>query len=159
MDMASISAAITSAKALTDILKAAASVAIDTKVLTRINDAQVQVSELLAALLDAQGELFKLQNETQDLRRQIQLQEDWEKRKAGYQLQQTAGGAVVYASVSTSLAHYACPRCLEKREIQILQSLGDSSTVRCPNCEKFYQINPPPPVKQPGRPKYNFGGF
>src|SRR5437016_7400811 len=94
---------------------------VDTEALYRINAAQTQVSNLLGALLETQGDLFKLVDENRELRRQIQTQEDWEKKKAGYQLQQTAGGAVVYASVSTSPAHYACPGCIEKREIQILQ--------------------------------------
>jgi hypothetical protein len=136
MDMASISAAIGSARALTDILKAAASVAIDTKALSRINEAQTQVSNLLGALLETQGDLFKLQSENQELRRQIQTQEDWEKKKASYQLQETAGGAFVYVSISDSPKHYLCPRCFEKREIQLLQRAG--SGLECPNCNKFY---------------------
>jgi hypothetical protein len=143
MDITSISAAIASGKALKDIIQGLIGLKVDTEVLYRINEAQTQVSNLLGALLETQGDLFKLVDENRELRRQIQTQEDWEKKKAGYQLQQTLGGAVVYASASTSPAHYACPRCMEKREIQILQrSVGESGLFGCRGCDKDYPVEP-----------------
>jgi hypothetical protein len=147
MDFASIGAAIASGKALKDIIQGLVGLKVDTEVLYRINEAQTQVSNLLGALLEAQGDLFKLLNENQELRRQIQTHEDWEKRKGGYQLQQTAGGALVYASLSTSPAHYLCPHCFEKRDIQILQDLHvPTGAFGCPGCKEKYPVKRPTPI-------------
>jgi len=144
MDVPSIGAAIASGKALKDIIQGLVGLKVDTKALSQINEAQNQVSNLLGALLETQGDLFKLQHENQELRRQIQTQEDWEKKKSGYQLQETQGGAVVYTSLSTSPKHHACPRCIEKHEIQILQDLHVSTgAFVCPGCKEKY------PVKRP----------
>ncbi len=146
MDITSISAAIASGKALKDIIQGLIGLKVDTEVLYRINEAQTQVSNLLSALLETQGNLFTLLNETQDLRRHIQIQEAWDKRKACYRLTETDGGAVVYVSVAydheNEPEHYACPRCMEKCAIQILQVMGDknSGLFECPDCRKTYAI-------------------
>lgn len=144
MDVTSIAAAISSGKALKNIIQGLVGLKVDTEVLYRINEAQGQVSNLLSALLETQGDLLKLVEENQELRRQIQAQEDWEKRKAGYQIQKTEGGAFVYTSVSVSPAHYVCPRCIEKREIQILQRdvENESGLFGCPGCNKVYAAKP-----------------
>ena len=147
MDIVSINAAIASGKALKDIIQGLIGLKVDNEVLYRITQAQAQVSHLLGAPLETQGDLFKLQNENQNLRRQIETQEDWEKRKADYQLEQTAGGATVCASASDSPKHYTCPRCMVKREIQILQDLrGVSGEFECPGCKTRYPINPSKPM-------------
>src|SRR5207249_1521685 len=86
MDIPSIGAAIASGKALKNIIQGLIGLKVDTEALYRINAAQTQVSNLLGALLETQGDLFKLVDENRELRRQIQSQEDWEKKKAGYQL-------------------------------------------------------------------------
>ena len=143
MDITSINAAIASGQALKGIIQGLIGLKVDTEVLYRINEAQTQVSNLLSALLETRGDLFTLQNENQELRRQIKTQEDWETRKRGYILKRTAGGAVVYASLSPSPAHYACPRCIEKREIQILQRrTSESDLLECPGCNKVYPAEP-----------------
>lgn len=141
MDVPSIGAAIASVKALKDILQSAATLTIDSAIVDRINEARHRVADALSALLDAQEERIRLLNENQELLGQIRSHEDWEKKKAGYQLQQTAGGAVVYASVATSPTHYACPSCIERHEIQILQDIGGSS-FECPGCKVYYSIKP-----------------
>jgi hypothetical protein len=163
MDIPSIAAAISSGKALKDIIQGLIGLKVDTEVLYRINEAQTQVSNLLSALLETQGDLFTLLNETQDLRRQIQIQEAWDKRKACYRITETHGGAVVYESVAYDYEnepkHYACPRCIEKRTVQILQVMGDrdSGLFECPDCKKTYRINPHPPRPDlPKTPGYNF---
>ena len=146
MDIPSIGAAIASVKALKDILQSVVNLKIDSDTLSRINEAQHQVANLLGALLDTQGDLFALQNETQDLRRQIQIQEAWDKRKARYRITETDGGAVVYECVAYDYEnepkHYACPRCIEKLTIQILQVMEDrdSGLFECPDCKKTYPI-------------------
>jgi hypothetical protein len=149
MDISAISAAITSGKALKDIIHSVASLAIDSAITDRINEAQHQVSNLLGALLETQAELFKLQDENQKLRGELKSKQDWEKAKANYQLQKTLGGAVVYGSISNTPLHYACPQCMEKHEIQILQDRRVmSGSFECPGCKSLYPVSPEAPVQE-----------
>jgi hypothetical protein len=68
MDIASLNVAIASGKAIKDIIQSLVGLKVDTEALSRINDAQTQVSNLLGALLETQGDLFKLLNENQEAR-------------------------------------------------------------------------------------------
>ena len=55
---------------------------------------------------------------------------------------ETPGGAVVYG-FDGSPKHYACPSCINKKELQILQ---DDKTYTgeftCPGCNKSFPVNP-----------------
>jgi hypothetical protein len=149
MDIPSVTAAIASGKALKDILQSVVNLKIDTETLGRINDAQRQVSDLLTALLDTQGDLFKLQNENQELRQKIQIHEDWETTKAKYRMVSTIGGAIVYESIGDAPKHYACPVCFGKKTILPLQTT-DGGYYDCPSCQKtIYKVKEPQPRPPP----------
>lgn len=143
--MASISAAIGSAKALKDILQAVTELKIDTKVLDRIHDAQRQVTDVLGALLETQGEFFKLQIEAQGLREQLKTHEDWEKIEAQYRMVKTDGGATLYESVENSPKHYICPGCYAKR-IKIPLQDTNGYYFACPVCKASYKVKTLPPM-------------
>jgi hypothetical protein len=150
MDYVSISSAIASGKALAQILKTIASVKLDTETVVRVNEAQHRVSDLLTALLDTQGDLFKLQNENQELRGQLKTQEDWETTKAKYRLVSTGGGATVYEFIEGSAKYYACPVCFSKKTVSPLQTT-DGGYYNCPSCKgSEYKVKDPaprPPIK------------
>jgi hypothetical protein len=86
-----------------------------------INEALMKVSSVQDSLFEAQSELFRLNEENQKLRQQIREQEDWKVKEAEYKLTETAGGAVVSVSISGSPQHFACPSCMSKRNIGVLQ--------------------------------------
>src|SRR6266849_5835849 len=93
-------------------------------------------------LYDLREELFRLQSENQDLRQQLKAQKDWQTQKSQYQLEKTAGGAMVYAFTGTP-QHYACPSCFAKEVIQILQDRRVMAGVfDCPGCKADYPVNP-----------------
>lgn len=81
MDMAIISGAIATAKALRELLQAATNLKIDTEALGRINAALNEVSSIQEKLFETREQLFELQKENDELRRQIQSNEDWETQK------------------------------------------------------------------------------
>jgi hypothetical protein len=60
--------------------------------------------------------MFRLQAENEQLRQQLKAKEDWENQKSQYQLEQTAGGAVVWVFTGAP-KHYACPSCFSKATI------------------------------------------
>jgi hypothetical protein len=156
MDLSSISAALASAKLIKDTVQGLTHLKIESSSLARINDALNQANELLGSLFEAREELFRLQKENHELEKKVQAHDDWKARLAEYTKEETEGGAVVYESISNSPKHYACPRCVEKREIHMLQKAGNSGSFECPNCQKIYLINPRPPIKPPRTPGYNF---
>jgi hypothetical protein len=85
--------------------------------------------------------LFRLQSENEQLRGELKAQQDWQVEKAKYQLQQTVGGAVVYAYSGTP-KHFACPSCFTKGAIQILQDRKVvSGAFECPGCKTLYPVH------------------
>ena len=68
MDMSIIATAMTNAKALKELLQAAAGLKIDNQILGRINDALNEVSAIQEKLFEAREQLFDLQKENNELR-------------------------------------------------------------------------------------------
>ncbi|MGH7773745.1 MAG: hypothetical protein ACREQA_16085 [Candidatus Binatia bacterium] len=99
--------------------------------------------------------LFRLQEENEKLRQQLKAHEDWEAQKACYKLEETAGGAVVYASTQRDVPkHYACPSCYTKATVQILQDRGVVSGVfDCPGCKAMYYVKARQSIKVERFPK------
>lgn len=148
MDLTAISAAYNGLKVAKDIFAELSNLKIETRSLEKINEAVKRVGEAQDALFQLREELFRLQEENNNLKRAIGETEAWKSRVAGYDLVQTPGGAVVYKS-KEGTDHYACPSCIEKKEIQILQDRRTmSGDFECPGCGKAFPVNPrkkPPP--------------
>lgn len=99
-----------------------------------------QLGKAQDSLFALREELLALQNENSKLRATINEQNDWAEKKRGYELTETAGGAVVLRDAGPP-EHYACPSCVNKREIQILQDLHNmSGQFMCPGCKVPFPI-------------------
>jgi rubredoxin len=97
----------------------------------------------------------KVGSENDQLRQQLKDQENWESQKSQYRLENTERGAVVYVFTGTP-KHYACPSCIAKQTVHILQDERlNAGTFECPNCKYVYPINP----RQHSRTKFSEGGL
>jgi len=151
MDMATISAAYTGIK----IVKESISVILESKIESaakeKINDALDKLGAVQDTLFYLREELAKLQAENAELKEKLSDKEAWDANFAKYQLEKTQGGAVVY-SYKGDPKHYACPSCVSKREIHILQDRRVmSGDFDCPRCGKSFPVNPMTKSKMPYR--------
>lgn len=114
----------------------------DEKAKEKVAEALDRLGSVQDLLFSLREELSRLQGENAELKDKLRTYENWTDRAAPYALHETAGGAVVYKSEGPP-QHFACPRCYEKREIQILQNRRTASgTFECPCCQADYPINP-----------------
>ena len=146
VDLASISSAYTGLKFIKDSLEVFHGYKVENLSQDQINKALKEVGVVQDTLFHIREELFRLQTENEQLRQQLNAQEEWEKQKSQYQLKKTEGGAVVYVFTQTSDGtpeYYACPSCYTQKTIQILQDKRDmSGTFVCPSCKAPYLIEP-----------------
>lgn len=136
---AEITAAITSARALTELLKSAQS-------LTNYNELVAAVSNVNAKLIDAQGIALAsqekqavLSDRVRDLEAKVAQAEDWKSQIERYELVQFPTGALAYApkgGVQHGQApHYLCAACVDKRTNSILQPVGREFFLYCHGCK------------------------
>ena len=136
---AEISAALQSARALSDLLKSAQS-------LTNYNELVAAVSNVNAKLIDAQGvalsgqeKQFSLSERVRELENRIAESEDWKRKVDRYELKNFPTGALAYALKGAvqagETAHYLCAACMDKRAISILQPVGRSYFLYCHGCK------------------------
>jgi hypothetical protein len=144
MDIATITGGIAAAKGAIDLIKNGkdlVSKSENSDAIHKINEAEKNVSTALQAIYDLQTELFRLQDENRQLKDKLKEGNDWQARINNYALEQTPGGATVYASTGDQAKHYICPSCTEKKEIHILQDrhvyTGDYI---CPSCKATYPV-------------------
>jgi hypothetical protein len=149
MDYAAITSAIASGRAIFQLTKAFTDLKVDTKILTRMNEIEHKVSDLLDDLFQTREDLFKLQKEKEDALDQLKNMQDWEATKAKYRMVSTVGGATVYESVESSPKHYACPVCFTRKNISPLQTT-DGGYYNCPSCKGTeYKVREPAPRPHP----------
>lgn len=142
MDLGTLSVAYQGLKAAKDTISGLTHLKIEIDTLSKINDAAKQVGEAQDILFQMREELFRLQDENRDLKERIDEKEKWHSKVGNYALTKTDGGAIVYQTTDGSVHHYACPSCLEKKEIQILQDQRFSSGLFiCPGCGKTFPVN------------------
>ena len=142
IDPASIATAYSGLVAVKDIFQGLAGLKIDVDSLAKIHDAQLKLGSVQDTLFQLREELFTLQNEKQELTRQLDVQNAWKNQLSEYSLFAAPGGATVYVS-SAEPVHYICPSCINKKEIHILQdSRTTSGKYRCTGCEQEYPIKP-----------------
>ena len=142
MDIGAISGAYTGIKVVKDSISGLLSARIEAAAKEKINEALDKLGSVQDTLFYFREELARLQTENAQLKDKLKDKEAWEVRLAEYQLEKTAGGAVVY-SFKGEPKHYACPSCVTKREIQILQDRRVSSGIfACPGCGKTFPVRP-----------------
>ena len=139
VDIATIGAAYTGLKFAKDALQVALGYKIETETRTQITAALEKLGGAQDTLFELREDLFRLQEENAQLRRDVAARDEWEIQKARYTLTQTAGAALVYACAGPP-QHFACPLCFASKAIQILQDVHDQrGTFHCPNCKTYYQ--------------------
>jgi len=108
----------------------------------RVREVMEEVRNIQDVLYSTREELFRLQTEKEELKRELAERDDWERRLSQYELSKTEGNAVVY-KFKTEPIHYACPKCIEKKEIQILQDQNSPYTghFTWPGCSTNFNIN------------------
>lgn len=154
MDIATISAAYGGLKATKDLLSAALGAKIDADAKAKILEAQSRVGDAYDTLFELREELFRLQEANNTLRRQVEDAAAWAARISEYEIVEAPGKAIVYKFKGTP-EHYACPACVAKRELQILQTNRNlAGTYKCPGCKSDYPVdhhrNINPPVMSSG---------
>lgn len=106
------------------------------------------VEAALDQLFDAQDRIATIQEtavalreENARLKQQIADADDWKKRVQDYKLVDTHGARVYLGG---NPQHYACPACMERRELHVLQDRKlASGHWSCPGCKETYPIDPP----------------
>jgi hypothetical protein len=134
--------------------KTAFNVFVDTKADAKAKEQVTQVQERLGSVQDVlfslREELGRLQGENSSLKEKLRAFEIWAGKSTAYALKETSGGAVVYHSDGPP-PHFACPRCYESQEVQILQDgrmvIGD---YLCPKCQTRYAVKPREPITESG---------
>lgn len=142
MDIALISSAYTGLKMMREAITVILNAKIDSAAKQRINEALEKIGGIQDTLFYLREELSCLQTENADLKEKLKNKEAWEGRLAEYQLEKTAGGAVVYGYKGEP-HYYACPSCVTKEEIHILQDRRVmTGSYDCPGCGKSFPVKP-----------------
>ena len=146
MDISTIAAAYESLKASKELFRTFLDAKADAEAAPKIQAALNQLGEAQDTLFALREELFRLQGENDRLRQEISATKSWEEKLSGYELTNTAGGAIVYKYKGTP-EHFACPNCANKHEIQILQDLGGrAGTFLCNGCKSRYPVRSSQPT-------------
>ena len=141
MDMSAITAAYQSLRIIKDTFDTLLGLKIDAASLGKVTDALQKVTGVQDALFQAQSRLFELQTKVESLTRELEAEKRWNQTFANYALIQAPGGAHVYAFRGEP-AHHACPACVSKQQIQILQNNRNyAGTHECPSCHYKYPVD------------------
>jgi regulator of replication initiation timing len=142
MDIASISSAYTGIKMVKESISALMSLKIEKSAKERINEVLDKLGAIQDTLFYLREELARLQTENAKLKDQLADKEAWENKITEYELDKTEGGAVVYCFKGEP-RHYACPSCVNRKEIHILQDRRVvAGTFDCPGCGKKFPVSP-----------------
>jgi predicted RNA-binding Zn-ribbon protein involved in translation (DUF1610 family) len=153
MDIATIGAAVNGLKVAKDAFTWLLESKIEAETRTKVLEALKAVGDAQDNLFKLREELFVLQAENRELKADLAEKEEWKELLAKYTLVETAGGAHVYRT-EEGAPHFACPSCINKKQIQILQDLKVmSGNFVCPGCDKKFRIKPEthPPRSSGGR--------
>ncbi len=142
MDATAIAGAYQGLKAAKEILGALFEAKVDAEAKPKILEAQARLGEVQDVLFSLREHLSQLQEERNLLRQQLAEAQAWNATVAQYELAKTDGGAVVYRFKGEP-AHFVCPSCFNKREMQILQNNGTlSGKYRCTGCGAEFPVEP-----------------
>lgn len=141
LDMATIGAAYEGLKATKDIIKGMYALKLDTATQEKINAAVSKVGDAQDTLFSVRETLFQLQEDNERLKRELQEAQEWKMHLNQYELVKAVGGAMVYKFKADPL-HYACPTCMSKKDVQILQDFQDGyGTYACHQCKSNYSVD------------------
>lgn len=135
-----ISAALTSAKAFLDIVKATKELQNKSDIIEITNRLGWQLADAQLKLFQANENALSVQQRVTDLTEKINRIEDFELQKGNYSMINLPSGMIVYETKQAhdkgELPHYACTACMGKREVAILQpvKMGTMTTYVCQSC-------------------------
>lgn len=142
MDVATITGAYQGLKAAKEILGAAFDAKVDAEAKPKVLEALQKLGDAQDTLFALREELFSLQTENNELKKQLSTFSSWKEKTEQYELTKTPGEAVVYR-YKLQPEHYACPSCFNTQAIHILQSNRTSSgKYRCTGCNSEFPIEP-----------------
>ena len=132
--MSELAGALTSTKAIVEMLRGAATLIKDV-------DIKMAVFDAVSKAVEVQTELLQANEEISSLRQQINDLNDWKERSAKYKLVKIEG-AVIYQSETGDPEHFACPNCFEKlHQIHPLQFTdGSFGSHECSGCQRPYPL-------------------
>ena len=140
MDVTSIAGAYQGLKAVKDILTGAIEAKDDVDAKAKILEAQIRLGEIQDTLFGLREQLSELQDQKRQLQEQLVAAQAWNEKLNQYELTKTVGGAIVY-NYKGDPKHFACPTCINKQEIQILQDNRTmSGKYRCTGCANEFPI-------------------
>ena len=140
MDIAAITASYEGLKIGKVILSSLFDAKVDAEAKEKVDQVLVKLGDAQDALFMMREELFRLQEENEKLRRRASNAKEWQAIASNYNLEATAGGAVVYVSQSEP-PHFACPTCFNKKTLNFLQDLHlISGAFQCTDCQSKYPI-------------------
>lgn len=140
MDIDLIAAAYNSLKFVKDTLKVSLNYKIEIEARERVFAALEKLGDLQDTIFELQRDRAQQQTEIEKLDNELKKKNDWEATKVNYDLEQTAGGAVVYA-FRGSPKHFACSSCYSnKKVIEILQGVLDADYLDCPGCKMVFAV-------------------
>ena len=142
MDVTTFAGAYGGLKAAKELLTAAFEAKVDAEAKAKILEAQSKLGEVQDTLFSLREQLSLLQEERNLFKQQLADAQDWKEQMDTYELVKTVGGAVVLLS-KTEPKHFACPSCVNKRELHILQdSRALSGQYRCTGCGSTFPVDP-----------------
>ena len=140
IDIGTIGSAYSAVKAVKETMSMVLKAKVDAEAKEKITEVMDKLGGVQDTLFDLREELGRLQAENSEMKARLQEKEDWAKKIGEYELQETEGGAVVYASKSNP-QHFICPSCINKKEIHILQDCHVMAGIyECSGCGKTFDV-------------------
>lgn len=153
---AEISAAIQSAKALGELVKAAHGLKNYNEFVTAVYEVNAKLMDATAVALANQEKHSALATRVAELEDELRELKHWESETVRYQLTQFAFGSYAYSlkpgMENAEPPHYLCPTCMTQRKKSILQP-SIKGFLRCSPCNEAIQISDQPPRQV--RSEYN----
>ena len=146
---AEISAAIQSAKALGELVKAAHGLANYNEFVTAVYEVNAKLMDATAVALASQEKQSSLANRVAQLEDELRELKNLESEAQRYQLTKFAFGGYAY-SIKPGMEgaeppHYLCATCMNQRKKSVLQPSGEAF-LRCSLCHDEIQIANPSPI-------------
>ncbi len=142
---AEISAALSSLKTLTDIVRAANSMSNRLEMLDAVTSVQQNLSQALAANLAGVEKQMALLQRVTELEAQVAELGLWDRKSKDYRLQAVGSSKRHFAQVyhpgtdSPQVRHWACAKCFQERQVFVLNATQGTGFhgrdgYKCPNC-------------------------
>ena len=157
---AEIVGAMQSAKALSDLLKAAKSLSNYNELTLAVSDVNTRLMAASAVALEGQEKQSELLGKVAALESELREVKTFESQIARYGLVEfPATGALAYALKPDmdggEPMHHVCAACADKREFSRLQPVNNRRFLTCPRCKSNIQVDmvPTPQIRRSAPPQ------